>query len=375
MLPSNQNPCSLGPMARPSHRLTIVGLSAFAVLFTAGCAANAPSMAPPVMRADVAPAAPPSPPPPQAAPAPPPTPPGHVSQGYAPPSAPPDPFARQPSAEALAVPAMAPRPSPAPPPAAARAPSAGPQGAHRGRTATKAPPPPSRRPPPPPPRAPPPPPRPADRSAKAPPRAHTQQGVPAAPVAPLLIYVGDLQMEVEQIEFAATLDKVIDVAEALGGYLAGRKDTSVQVRIPSARFREGLVQIEKIGEVIHRSVTADDVSEQYSDLEGRLVNLKATRHRLQEFLARSGSMADMLSVGHELERVAAQIEQIEGKMRYLRSRAAFSLVTVSLAARPKKVVKIADPPPPPPPPPREADLPISWLGRVNLDRLLNLRDR
>jgi hypothetical protein len=189
----------------------------------------------------------------------------------------------------------------------------------------------------------------------------------------MLIYVGDLQMAVDEADLAVTLDKVIDIAEGLGGYLAGRKDTSVQVRVPSYRFREALLLVDKLGDILHRSVTADDVSEQYSDLEGRLVNLKATRQRLQEFLARSGSMADMLQVAHELERVAAEIESIEGKMRFLRSRAAFSLITVAVQARPKPIVKIAETPPPPPP--RDVDLPIDWLGRVGLDRLLNLRSR
>src|SRR5262249_26472433 len=141
----------------------------------------------------------------------------------------------------------------------------------------------------------------------------------AAPAAPLLIYVGDLQMQVEDGEVPATLDKIIDVAESLGGYLAGRKDGSVQGRIPSPRFPAGLPRIEKLGHVLHRSVPADDVSEQYSDLEVRLVNLKATRQRLQEFLARAQNMAEALQVEHELERVAGEIEQIEGKMRFLRS--------------------------------------------------------
>ncbi len=196
---------------------------------------------------------------------------------------------------------------------------------------------------------------------------------PAGPSAPLLIYVGDLAMLVaDETVVPKTIDTIIDLAESLGGYLAGRKDTSVQVRVPSARFRESLTLIEKIGEVTHRSVTADDVSEQYSDLEVRLTNLKATQKRLHEFLARSGTIADMLTVGQELERVSGQIEAIEGKMRFLRSRAAFSVVTVNLAVKPKQAVIVARTDPPPPPP-REVALPIDWLPRVGLDTLLNLR--
>jgi hypothetical protein len=197
----------------------------------------------------------------------------------------------------------------------------------------------------------------------------------AGPSAPLLIYVGDLAMlVVEQAELPKTIDSIIDTAESLGGYLAGRKDTSVQVRVPSSRFRESLQLLEKLGEITHRSVTADDVSEQYSDLEVRLANLKATQKRLHEFLAKTGTIADMLVVGQQLERVSGEIEAIEGKMRFLRSRAAFSVVTVNLSVKPKPVAVIAksDPLPPPPPPPREIALPINWLPRVGLDTLLNL---
>jgi hypothetical protein len=200
--------------------------------------------------------------------------------------------------------------------------------------------------------------------------ANAKDSAQATARAPLLIYVGDVQMAVEQEDFAATLDKVIDIAESFGGYLAGRKDNSVQVRVPSQHFREGLARMEKLGEVQHRSVSAEDVSEQYSDLETRLLNLKAARQRLQELLARAGTMADMLQVTHELERVAGEIDQIEGKMRYLRSRAAFSLVTVTLAPKPKSIPKVVETPAP-----RELDLPIDWLSRVNIGRLLNLRQR
>ncbi len=222
----------------------------------------------------------------------------------------------------------------------------------------------------------PPPPKPAAAKTAADTRPAGSGERPAGPSAPLLIYVGDLAMlVVEAAEMPKTIDAIIDTAESLGGYLAGRKDTSVQVRVPSSRFRESLQLLEKLGEITHRSVTADDVSEQYSDLEVRLANLKATQKRLHEFLAKSGTIADMLVVGQQLERVSGEIEAIEGKMRFLRSRAAFSVVTVNLSVKPKPVAVIAksDPPPPPPPPLREIALPIHWLPRVGLDTLLNLR--
>ncbi len=189
----------------------------------------------------------------------------------------------------------------------------------------------------------------------------------------LIIYTASLELVVETDAFVGVLDAIHDTAESLGGYLAWRKDNSIEVRIPSARFREGLRSIEKNADVVHRSITAEDVSEQFHDLDVRLTNLKATRKRLEEFLAKSGTMADMLNVERELERVAAEIDRIEGRLRFLKSRAAFSTVTVTLTPRAQVAPPPPPPPPPAPPPPRELRVPVPWLGDVGLDQLLELQ--
>lgn len=197
-------------------------------------------------------------------------------------------------------------------------------------------------------------------------------GVHEKPAAPLLIYTGGLGMEVQdQPTIAPTIDKIIDLAEGMGGYLGSRTDTSVTVRVPSARFRDALTAIEKLGDVKRRNVSAQDVSEEYHDLEVRLGNLKSVQKRLQEFLARAQNINDALQVERELERIGREIDQIEGRMRFLRARATFSTITVDLTAKPKQQV-IAEGGTPPPPP-RGIELPIDWLGRVGLESLMTLR--
>jgi len=193
------------------------------------------------------------------------------------------------------------------------------------------------------------------------------------PAAPLLIYTGNVGMEVaEPAVIAPTIDKVIDLAESFGGYLAARTDTSVVIRVPSRNFRDALTGLEKLGEVKRRSVNAEDVSEQYHDLEVRLANLKTVQKRLQEFLAKAANVNEALQVEHELERIGQEIDRIEGRMRFLKARATFSTITVDITAKPKQQVVVAQGPPPPPPP-RAADLPIDWLARVGLETLLTLR--
>jgi hypothetical protein len=188
--------------------------------------------------------------------------------------------------------------------------------------------------------------------------------------APILIYAGELVVMVDEARFAPTIDKAIDVAEATGGYLAGRKDASVQLRVPSAHFRDAMTRLESLGVVMHRSVSANDVSEEYHDAEVRLTNLRATRTRLQELLSKAPNVNDTLTVERELERVAMEIDQLEGRLQFLKAHAAYSQIDVALTPKPKDAPVVIDTHPSPR---RYVELPVEWLGKIGIDRLTSFR--
>lgn len=187
-----------------------------------------------------------------------------------------------------------------------------------------------------------------------------------------ILYTGGLSLLVDDGKIAATTDKIIDDAIAAGGHIGSRKDTSVSVIVPSKSFRAVFAQIENLGEVTHRSIAAEDVSEEYHDAVVRLENMKATRKRLEEFLSKAPNINDMLTVERELERVVMDIDRTEGRMRFLRAHTAFSTLTVDLAAKPKTTPIVAVAPPQlPPAPPRAIDLPAAWLQEMGVNRLIN----
>lgn len=215
---------------------------------------------------------------------------------------------------------------------------------------------------------------PATNTGGSTPQIATPGGTPAQtqqpqPPAPMLIYVADVQLQTARNDIPQTIERVIEAATSIGGYLVRRTDDSVQVRVPSMRFRESLARVETFGEVLHRSVSADDVSEEYRDIEVRLQNLRAVRRRLEEFLQRAATMQDALNVEHELERVTREIDTLEGRLRFLGARVAFSLVTVHVQARPEHVDMAA---PEPSPTRRLLNLPVEWLGRLGLERLMDV---
>jgi len=66
-------------------------------------------------------------------------------------------------------------------------------------------------------------------------------------------------------------------------------------------------------------------------VQARMTNDRRLEARLIELLARrTGKLADVLDVEHELARVREEIERYEGRLRYLRSRAAVSTLSLTV---------------------------------------------
>ncbi len=178
--------------------------------------------------------------------------------------------------------------------------------------------------------------------------------------AQMLIYTAHVTMSVYQV--APALDAIEGIARAMGGYLESRNDTQIQIRIPRTRFDEALHKVEASGDVLHRDVSAQDVTDTYFDLEARLKNARAVRDRLQALLEKA-AVKEAIEIQKELERVTGEIEVLEGKLKLLSSKIAYSTIDVAFQPRASAAVQLA---------PR---LPFTWLGELGLPKLMNLESR
>ena len=138
-------------------------------------------------------------------------------------------------------------------------------------------------------------------------------------------------MAVYQVE--PRLDAVERVARDAGGYLSSRQDAVIVIRVPRDRFDEAIARIEKLGDVTHRDIKAQDVTDEFVDLQARLKNAYAIRDRLTDLLSRA-AVKDALEIEKELGRVTEEIERMEGKLKLLRDQIAFSTITVTFARWP-----------------------------------------
>jgi hypothetical protein len=156
--------------------------------------------------------------------------------------------------------------------------------------------------------------------------------------AAMLIRTATASVEVTSLDSAVSAAR--RTATRYGGMVAnaqvatGRNEVHravLQIRIPAVRFDSLLSGIAPLGRVESVAVNAEDVGEEYVDIEARLVNLHRLEARLIDLLAnRTGKLTDVLTVERELARIRGEIEQIEGRRRFLQRSVALSTLELTL---------------------------------------------
>jgi hypothetical protein len=150
-------------------------------------------------------------------------------------------------------------------------------------------------------------------------------------------------ISMETADARETAASISTTVAALGGYVGdlsemqaafGTTNARLVLRVPAGRLEETLTALEAMGKVLQKSVTSQDITEEYVDTEARLNNLHRTEERLLDHLGRTAKLEDILMAEQEITRVREQIERLEGRMRFLKDRVAFSTVNVHLQEAP-----------------------------------------
>ncbi len=167
-----------------------------------------------------------------------------------------------------------------------------------------------------------------------------------APAGLKVIRDGRVELRVEPGTFAQISSQLRSIAQDLGGYITSGEiylqeindvDYTVgwlTMRIPEDRFDDALDRVDGLGERLSLSVSSQDVTEEYVDLEGRLRYWKTQEDFYTRLMAEATEIEDLVTIQTRMQDVLLNIEQIEGRLRYLDSRTSFSTLTVGLTEVP-----------------------------------------
>lgn len=157
----------------------------------------------------------------------------------------------------------------------------------------------------------------------------------------MLIYKANVTMEVEN--YADAYTEVQNAIHLSGGYLVefseqtssgAERSARFTIKVPADGFHGFLERLEKMEHLfLERSMQAQDVSEEYVDLEARLRAKQVVEEQYLKYMGNAERSEDLIRFTNELAVVQEEIERIKGRMRYLEQNVAYSTIELRLYER------------------------------------------
>jgi len=152
-----------------------------------------------------------------------------------------------------------------------------------------------------------------------------------------LIKTASVTVETDDVGLA--VQKAIALAKEKGGYLSslseqvlptGQHSAVLEIRVPSETFEETMLAIEGLGKIRSKTVRAEDVSEEFLDIQSRLAALRESERRILNMLSKAETLDAVIRLENELASRRSEIERLEGRLRYLKERTTFCSISLTI---------------------------------------------
>lgn len=159
--------------------------------------------------------------------------------------------------------------------------------------------------------------------------------------------------EVQTTDYPAAETALEALVERCGGYFeyqetsgggyyesAARRWGSFTIRVPKEQYDAFTGSVGEVGHVVSQSGSAEDVGQNYSDIELRLQTQRTKQERLLALLEKAATMEDIISLENALSETEYQIEQYTSDLKRYDSLIDFATIALRLT----EVARISDEP-------------------------------
>ncbi len=164
-----------------------------------------------------------------------------------------------------------------------------------------------------------------------------------------IIKRAQLGLEVSRGKVPETSELAMNVVKANLGYIESSSISQSQqgekeytnfymvARVPAENLDPTVDAITALGRTVREDTSAQDVTDQYIDLDARLRNKENQEQRLLTIMGEAKSVGELLQVEGELSRIRGEIESMKAQIQYYDKAVAMS--TVSLTVTEEGAVK------------------------------------
>lgn len=150
--------------------------------------------------------------------------------------------------------------------------------------------------------------------------------------------IENMSLSLEVKDVSKSMDYIARLAKQLNGYVVTssitKNDTyyqgSITIKVPDDKMIQTADKVVKLGVLKNKSITADDVTEEFYDSQARLKALKKQEERLISFMDKAQKVSDLVVIEDKLTQVRSDIEVLEGRLRYLDNATSYSAISIQL---------------------------------------------
>lgn len=146
------------------------------------------------------------------------------------------------------------------------------------------------------------------------------------------------ELRFETTDRNATRAEILGFVKAHQGYLSNDREHRnfdnleqlMTIRVPSAEFDDLLNDVSAgVTHFDKREIRVLDVTAEYVDIDARLKTRKETESRYRELLTQAKSIEEILKIEEQADKLRAEIESAEGRLRLMKDRESYSTLAVS----------------------------------------------
>lgn len=135
----------------------------------------------------------------------------------------------------------------------------------------------------------------------------------------------------------SSVQSVAVKTQQLGGYVVSKNIRTpieggsgyASIRIPQEKRVEMMEFLRDLGvKVLSENEDANDVTDQYEDLDAQLITLERTKTRFENIYEQAETVDDILNVQNQIMNIQRQIDNVKGRLKGMEARTQTTLISV-----------------------------------------------